>query len=46
MTVDGRVVLPLPHPSPVSRWLNDPAHRLLLDQAIGLLTRARRDLDL
>ena len=24
-TVDGRAVLPLPHPSPVSRWLNDPA---------------------
>ncbi len=45
-TVDGRAVLPLPHPSPVSRWLNDPAHRLLLDQAIELLATARRDLDL
>jgi uracil-DNA glycosylase len=45
-TVDGRAVLPLPHPSPVSRWLNDPAHRLLLDNAIALLAQARRDLDL
>jgi uracil-DNA glycosylase len=42
----GRAILPLPHPSPVSRWLNDPAHRLLLDRAIGLLGSARRDLDL
>lgn len=27
-------VLPLPHPSGVSRWLNDPEHRALLDQAL------------
>jgi len=39
-------VLALPHPSPVSRWLNDPAHRLLVDQAIDLLRRARVDLNL
>jgi uracil-DNA glycosylase len=46
VTVDGRAVLPLPHPSPVSRWLNDPAHHRLLDQALGLLADVRRDLDL
>lgn len=46
VTVDRRAVLPLPHPSPVSRWLNDPAHRVLLDRAIALLAQARRDLEL
>jgi uracil-DNA glycosylase family 4 len=36
----GAVVVPLPHPSGVSRWLNDPANRARLDEAIGLI-RAR-----
>jgi len=45
-TVDGRLVLPLPHPSPVSRWLNDPEHRRLVDRAIELLADARRSRDL
>jgi uracil-DNA glycosylase len=31
-------VLPLPHPSGASGWLNAPAHRALLDQALGRLT--------
>jgi uracil-DNA glycosylase family 4 len=30
-------VLPLPHPSGVSRWLNDPVHRSLLDAALAQL---------
>lgn len=30
-------VLPLPHPSGASGWLNAPAHRALLDRAVGLL---------
>jgi uracil-DNA glycosylase len=35
-------VLPLPHPSGVSRWLNDPEHRALLDRALAQLeTRTR-----
>jgi len=38
---DGRVCLPLPHASGVSRWLNDPAHRALLDQALGELSSLR-----
>jgi uracil-DNA glycosylase len=45
-TVDGRLVLPLPHPSGVSRWLNDPAHQQLVDRALELLAKARRELDL
>jgi hypothetical protein len=31
------VLLPLPHPSGQSRWLNDPAHRQLLAAALGRL---------
>jgi uracil-DNA glycosylase len=43
---DGRVYLPLPHASGVSRWLNDPANRSLLDQALAELSRLRRELRL
>lgn len=35
----GRVLLPFPHPSGASRWLNDPAHAELLAKAIRLLRR-------
>lgn len=38
--VDGRLVLPLPHPSGVSRWLNDLAHQQLVDRGLELLARA------
>jgi uracil-DNA glycosylase family 4 len=34
---DGVVVIPLPHPSGVSRWLNDPANRRRLDRALTLI---------
>jgi uracil-DNA glycosylase family 4 len=34
---DGMLFLPLPHPSGVSRWLNDPAHQKLHQQALALL---------
>jgi uracil-DNA glycosylase family 4 len=33
----GAAVVPLPHPSGVSRWLNAPANRARLDQAIALV---------
>lgn len=34
------LLLPLPHPSGVSRWLNHPAHRARLDLALEVLGRA------
>jgi uracil-DNA glycosylase len=38
--VDGRVVVPLPHPSGVSAWTNYPDNRRLLVQAVGLICEA------
>lgn len=44
---DGdRVLIPLPHPSGASRWLNDPAHRALLERGLRILARHARDLDI
>jgi uracil-DNA glycosylase len=39
-------LLPLPHPSGVSRWLNDREHRALLDRALAQLSRWRELYDL
>jgi len=39
---DGATVVPLPHPSGVSRWLNVPANRARLDDALALV-RAQLD---
>jgi len=33
------LLIPLPHPSGASRWLNEASHRRLLDQALRLLAR-------
>jgi uracil-DNA glycosylase len=41
-----RYFLPLPHASGVSRWLNVPANRALLDKALSELSRLRVDLEL
>lgn len=41
---DGRYLLPLPHSSGVSRWLNAPEHRALLDRALEHLARLREAL--
>jgi uracil-DNA glycosylase len=38
--VDGRAVVPLPHPSGASAWTNDPAHRALVEQAVELIVEA------
>jgi len=38
---DGMLVLPLPHPSGVSRWLNDPDHLNLHQQALEILAAWR-----
>ncbi|HET8751495.1 MAG TPA: uracil-DNA glycosylase family protein [Gaiellaceae bacterium] len=35
--LDGRPVVPLPHPSGASGWLNDPANRERLAVALGLV---------
>lgn len=43
---DGRRYLPLPHTSPVSRWLNDPRNRERADRAISLLAFLRAELAL
>ena len=39
--VDGAIVIPLPHPSGASGWLNDPVNRARLGKA---LTHARREI--
>lgn len=40
-----RVLIPLPHPSGASRWLNDPANRAKLRRALGVVRRAVAALD-
>ena len=44
-TASGATLIPLPHPSGTSRWLNDQAHRLLLERALAILRRAAGSLD-
>lgn len=39
-------ILPLPHPSGVSRWLNDPANQSRVGRALAELDRLRGQLDL
>jgi uracil-DNA glycosylase len=34
---DGRVIVPLPHPSGASAWTNDAANRALVEQAVAQL---------
>ncbi len=43
---DGRLLLPLPHPSGASRWLNAPEHRALLAKALEHLAYWRVELRL
>ena len=38
---EGQLLLPLPHPSGVSRWLLDAAHQQLLKQALAILSEWR-----
>lgn len=38
------LLIPLPHPSGASRWLNDPANKVLLDRALRLVARTWRGL--
>ena len=43
---DTMSFLPLPHPSGVSRWLNDPTHQQLLQKALTILADWRERYDL
>jgi hypothetical protein len=40
------MLLPLPHPSGVSRWLLDPDHHQLLQEALAILSQWRENLGL
>lgn len=40
---NGAHLLPLPHPSGVSRWLNDPEHQALLAHGLDRLAHWRRE---
>jgi len=42
---DGAVVIPLPHPSGASSWLNDPANRARVGEAVVLIKDALATLD-
>jgi uracil-DNA glycosylase family 4 len=41
--IDGVHLLPLPHPSGVSRWLNQPAHQALVSRALDILAGWRAE---
>jgi uracil-DNA glycosylase family 4 len=41
---ESPVMIPLPHPSGQSRWLNDAANQALLDRALGLIGAQRAQL--
>ncbi len=41
----GHLLIPLPHPSGASRWLNTAEHRDLLQRALRILRREARGLD-
>lgn len=43
---DGMFMLPLPHPSGVSRWLNDASHQVMLSIALEQLATWRKIYDL
>jgi uracil-DNA glycosylase len=40
----GAVIVPLPHPSGRSRWLNQPEHQSLLERALARLHHLRETL--
>jgi uracil-DNA glycosylase len=44
--IDGRIVVPLPHPSGASAWIQKPEHRVLIQQALGQLAQVRQELNL
>jgi uracil-DNA glycosylase len=43
---DGRHIVPLPHPSGASLWLNRPEHQAKVNQALAILRSLKPKLDL
>jgi uracil-DNA glycosylase len=41
---DGRILVPLPHPSGASQWFNVPENRERLGRALAILGKLRREL--
>jgi uracil-DNA glycosylase family 4 len=41
---DGRIIVPLPHPSGASQWFNVPENKVRLERALGILSELREDL--
>ena len=44
--LDGRIVIPLPHPSGASAWIQKSDHRVLIQQALAQLSQVRIELNL
>ena len=41
---DGRIIVPLPHPSGASQWFNVPENKVRLERALGILAALREQL--
>jgi hypothetical protein len=41
---DGRILVPLPHPSGASQWFNVPENKVRLVKALGILAELRTTL--
>jgi hypothetical protein len=44
--IEGRIVIPLPHPSGASAWIQKQEHQALIARAIGHLAAVRKELGL
>ncbi len=44
--IDGRIVIPLPHPSGASAWIQKREHQVLISQALGHLAVVKAELGL
>ena len=41
---DGRLIVPLPHPSGASQWFNAPENKVRLERALGILAELREEM--
>ena len=44
--IDGRIIIPLPHPSGASAWIQKPAHQTLIQRALQHLALVKEELSL